>query len=86
MLSDSLFDLQQQLKRDISHYSEEPFEADYPNSQKTNIILALYHLQLAQMAFDSFEHPDNHVWGIKTKRIEKARATKEFEKAVNKTK
>lgn len=84
MLSDSLFECRQQILREISHYSEPPFEVDYPNSQKQNLILALYHLTLAQMAFNSFEHPDNHTWNTKDKLAAMGRATAEYENAVNK--
>jgi Rad3-related DNA helicase len=83
MLSDSLFAIRRQLQRDIAHYASEPFEKDYPNSQRANLILALYHLQLAQMAFDSFQHPDNHIWSVQDKKDAKLRAIKEFEDAIN---
>ena len=83
MLSDCLFELREQLKKDIAHYSTEPFGVDYPNSQKENLIYALYHLQLAQMAFDSFEYPDNHNWDEEVKKEAMKRATKEFEDAVS---
>ena len=78
MLSDSLSDLRRSLLDEIAHYSDEPWEADYPNSQKKNLILALFHLQLAQMAF---EYP-NHVWSAKDKSEAMIRAENEFNIAV----
>ena len=83
MLSDSLFAVRQKLIKEISHYSDEPFEADYPKSQQMNITLGLYYLQLAQMAYDSFEYPDDHEFNTEEKAM--TRAKKEFEDAINQT-
>ena len=43
----------------------------------------LYHIQLAQMAFDSFERPNNHKWSIKEKKLAMDRAVLEYDDAVN---
>jgi len=67
MLSDTLFDIQERLKSDITHYSSHPFSKSYPDSQKENLILSLYHLKLAQMAYDSVLYPDNHTFDIQSK-------------------
>ena len=67
MLSDELFEIQQKLKNAIRYYSTEPFEKDYPQSQEEHLTLALYHLRLAQMAYDSFEVKDDHKFDTKTK-------------------
>ena len=83
MLSDSLNEIRKNIQKELSHYSEEPFGPEYPTCQRRNIILALYHLQLAQMAFDSWKETDNHVWGPKAKKAAKARAIKDFDDAVN---
>ena len=80
MLSDSLFEARRKLLEEISSYAAVD---KYPNAQKRNITLALYHLQLAQMAFDSFEYPDNHVWDQQTKKEAIKRAKKDFEDALN---
>jgi hypothetical protein len=83
MLSDSLFEVRQKLLREINHYSEPPFEADYPKSQELNLTLALYHLQLAQMAYDSFGCRDDHEFNTEEKLKAMTRAKKEFYDAVN---
>jgi len=67
MLSDLLFEIQQKLKNAISHYSTEPFSKDYPQAQEEHLTLAIYHLRLAQMAYDSFEYKDDHKFNTKTK-------------------
>ena len=62
MLSDSIFDARMRLLEDIKHYAGKPYERDYPLSQRNGLIKALYHLELSQMAYDSFEFPDNHTF------------------------
>ena len=82
MLSDSLFEAYHSLLRQVQHYSTEPFEKDYPDSQKTNIIMALAHLDMARSAFDSPVEPDNKTFTPKEKAGFIKRAKQEFEKAV----
>jgi hypothetical protein len=82
MLSDSLWEVRQKLLKEISCYSSEPFEADYPKSQEVNLTLALYHLQLAQMAYD-FGCKDDHEFNTEEKLKAMTRAKKEFYDAVN---
>tara|TARA_R110002126_G_scaffold121820_1_gene263373 strand:+ start:15 stop:272 length:258 start_codon:yes stop_codon:yes gene_type:complete len=82
MLSDRLFDVRWKLLEELREQSTGTFGADYPNAQKKNLILALYHMQLAQMAFDSFERPNNHKWSIKEKKLAMDRAVEEYEEAV----
>jgi hypothetical protein len=83
MLSDGLFEIRQKLLKVIKYYSDEPWGSDYPNSQRANLTFALYHLQLAQMAYDSFEHPDNHDFTLKDKSKAMTRAEKEYYEAIN---
>ena len=83
MLSDSLFDVRRKLQEEIAEHSRGTFGADYPNAQRKNLILALYHIQLAQMAFDSFERPNNHKWSIKEKKLAMDRSVLDYDDAVN---
>lgn len=82
MLSDSLFEIQQKLKKAIAHYSTEPFEKDYPESQQEHLTLAIYHLRLAQMAYDSFEFDDNHKFNTETKLKVMTESREAFNEAV----
>ena len=81
MLSDSIFEVRQKLIEQISYYAK--WDINYPKSQKANLTLALYHLALAQMAYDSFKHPDNHEFSADEKLKAMKRAKTEFHNAVS---
>ena len=59
MLSDSIFDVRQRLIKEISYYAK--WDIEYPKSQEANLTLALYHLALAQAAYD-FGSSDDHIF------------------------
>ena len=84
MLSDSLFDMRCRLLDDIRNYSSETWGREYPDSQNDNFIRVLYHMELAQMAYDSFEHRDDHTFTKKEKDECMVRVTDEYEKAIQK--
>jgi hypothetical protein len=77
MLSDSLFEIRTKLLKEIRKYSNSPWESDYPREQEMNLILAIYHLKLAGMAYDYCKYPDHN---DTVKIMEKSK--KEFEKAI----
>ena len=82
MLSDSIHEIREKLLKEISHYSDSPWDKSYPSAQKMNLVLALTHLDLAIRSFDSFEIPDDHTWSAKDRLYAVARATNEFDDAI----
>ena len=80
MLSDSLFSVRQKLLKEISYYAK--WDIEYPKSQESNLILALYHLALAQAAYD-FGCKDNHIFNVNEKLKAMKRAKAEFHTAVS---
>ena len=80
MLSDSLFSVRQKLIKEISYYAK--WDIEYPKSQEANLTLALYHLALAQAAYD-FGCKDNHVFNTNEKLDAMKRAKTEFHNAVH---
>lgn len=83
MLSDSLFEIRLKILKEIRHYADHPWDIDYPNSQKKNLILGLHHLNLARMAYDSGKNLDNHEWTEKEKSEAYTLSEKEYDDAVN---
>lgn len=77
MLSDSLFEARQNILDNVKHYSLEPFERNYPESQKKYIVMALYYLDLARIAYDSC---DNHTLTEKEKQKVLKKANNDFDK------
>lgn len=52
MISDSLSECYYKLLKEIKHYSRDPWDSSYPDSQRNNIIYALYYLDIARAHYD----------------------------------
>ena len=79
MLSDSIFEVRQKLIEQIAYYAK--WDINYPKSQEANLTLALYHLALAQAAYD-FGCTDDHEFSADEKNRMMVIAKAEFHNAV----